>query len=469
MRIGSIKLFCVPWAAVAFLSALVYAPLAAQVAPSWALVATTGPPAVAGHAMAYDSQRGRTVVFGGVSPAAVFGVTWEWDGSAWALMATTGPTARYGHRMAYDSQRGRTVLFGGYDGPPSLIFNRDTWEWDGSTWTLMATTGPPGRISHAMAYDSQRGRTVLFGGDPITSDTWEWNGSTWTLMATTGPSARRTHAMAYDSHRGRTVLVGGMDNLLVYPGDTWEWDGSTWMQQAGSGPSTRDSPAVAYDSQRRRTVLFGGHVFNPSPPYSVAMSDTWEWDGSSWALVANQGPAARSGHAMAYDSQRGRTVMFGGVTPPAAVFGDTWEWTGGLLGTAATFGTGCGSPALVLSPIANARPVINTTAQAALTNIPSSLAFVAVGWSDSAFGPVPLPMSLAPNGMPGCDLLQSAEAAGISTASTGPATATFSGRLPNWSGLIGLRLYLQGWAVAPGVNPANVIVSNGLEWVIGSW
>jgi len=40
--------------------------------------------------------------------------------------------------------------------------------------------------------------------------------------------------------------------------------------------------------------------------------------------------------------------------------------------------------------------------------------------------------------------------------------------LPTWAGLIGLEIYLQGWANAPGANPGNTIVSNGVEWVIGS-
>ena len=38
----------------------------------------------------------------------------------------------------------------------------------------------------------------------------------------------------------------------------------------------------------------------------------------------------------------------------------------------------------------------------------------------------------------------------------------------NWGSLIGVPLYLQGWAPAPGANPAGVIVSNGIEWFIGN-
>ncbi len=135
--------------------------------------------------------------------------------------------------------------------------------------------------------------------------------------------------------------------------------------------------------------------------------------------------------------------------------------------SATPFGLGCGSPALTLSPVVNARPIINTTARASLTNIPSVYAVVMLGWSNTSVGPFPLPLSLAPWGMLGCDMLQSADASHLLTP-TGAGTATYSERLPNWVGLIGLHIYLQGWAHAPGANPANVIVSNGVEWVIGN-
>src|ERR1035441_6585189 len=52
------------------------------------------------------------------------------------------PSAREHHAMAYDSVRGRTVLFGGYDGSSYL---GDTWEWNGANWTQVATTGPSAR------------------------------------------------------------------------------------------------------------------------------------------------------------------------------------------------------------------------------------------------------------------------------------------------------------------------------------
>src|SRR5207249_5475505 len=92
-------------------------------------------------------------------------------------------------------------------------------------WGQSAMGGPAARCFQGMAYDSARGRTVIFGGANASSyfgDTWEWDGSIWQQLATTGqaPPARALAAMVYDSRRGRTVLFGGANNSTDF-GDTW--------------------------------------------------------------------------------------------------------------------------------------------------------------------------------------------------------------------------------------------------------
>jgi len=181
--------------------------------------------------------------------------------------------------MAYDSNRGRTVLFGGSAIPPAP-FN-DTWEWDGENWTQMADSGPPGREAAAMAYDAQRNQTVLFGGGATTAgvshimgDTWSWDGRNWTQLADSGPLPRTSFAMAYDSKRQRIVLFGGEHAASIGPAaDTWLWDGAAWTQAPVTGPSARYRHAVAYDSIRDRTVLFGGF----DEKTGALLGDTWEW------------------------------------------------------------------------------------------------------------------------------------------------------------------------------------------------
>jgi hypothetical protein len=305
-------------------------PASAQCGPGWTQrTPSTLPPGRVNHAMAYDSVRGRTVLFGGfqTSPSvAILGDTWEWDGVTWAQQTpAVSPPPRRKHAMAFDSARGVTVLFGGAYGGPTYS---DTWEWNGAEWTERQPAIVPAlREYHAMAYDSIRGVTVLFGGRTGSStstaldDTWEWDGSAWTQRTpAVSPPARFAHALAYDSHRGVTVLFGGLSDTNAYLGDTWEWDGTTWVQRSpANSPSPREGHAMAYDSLLGVAVLFGGE-FN-----GVRYSDTWEWDGAAWVLrTLTATPPGRYQHAMAYDSGRGLTVLFGGAN--SATSDDTWEY-----------------------------------------------------------------------------------------------------------------------------------------------
>src|SRR5262249_50059757 len=130
-------------------------------------------------------------------------------------------------------------------------------------WTQKQDIGASSRVSHGVTYDAERNRVLLFGGDPggrPLADTWSWDGSLWTQLADTGPLARRDLAM--------TLAVG---------------------------PDTDAS-----GSSDKLVVLFGG------ASGSNLFADTWIWDGTEWTQVADTGPAARSGHSLAYDSARNR-------------------------------------------------------------------------------------------------------------------------------------------------------------------
>ncbi len=284
--------------------------------------ATSEPLPLGYHAMAYDSSRGVTVLFGGYDGTNARGETWEWDGIAWTRASETGPSPRTDHAMAYDSAREVTVLFGGYSHPSYMD---DTWEWNGTTWTLRTNSGPSNRLAHDMVYDSNRGVTVLFGGftgpGQHNGQTWEWDGTTWLLRSSSGPSPRGSHAMAYDSSRGVTVLFGG------YGGggqrETWEWSGTAWSLQSTTGPAGREHHAMVYDSQRGVTVLFGGDWGG------AYYNDTWEWNGVAWLDAASSSPvpSPRRVHAMAYDCHRGLTVLYGGYDG-TQYSDETWEWSG---------------------------------------------------------------------------------------------------------------------------------------------
>jgi IPT/TIG domain-containing protein/galactose oxidase-like protein len=247
------------------------------------------------------------------------------------------PTGRYGHAMAGDTARGRTVLFGGADSSGSVL--QDTWEWDGASWTNVFTpSSPPPRQQFAMVYDSARGRTVMFGGNNLfvdLGDTWEWDGSVWVQAnPATSPSPRRGHAMAFDSIRNRVVLFGGFDGS-TYVNDTWEWDGSNWTQiSPANSPSPRTQATMTFDAANGVSVLVGG-VAGCSRSSCNQFDETWTWNGADWTQAAPaHSPGPRAVHALVFDPTIGAVVFFGGyfnLSGPVIIpllQNDTWLWTG---------------------------------------------------------------------------------------------------------------------------------------------
>ena len=290
--------------------------------PSWIQKITNpGPGARSHHRMVFDRWRCVHVLFGGFdSQGNPSNETWTFDGQDWTLASTEGPSARIDPMMAFDNQRGRVVLFGGFDGSALS----DTWEWDGVAWTQIATgTSPSARYGADMVFDDLGGVTWLFGGydggSTLYGDTWKWDGatSTWTEMDTSGlptPSPRQSHRMAYDIERGKVVLVGGSTVVFdfVPPQDTWEWDGAAWTQVSIDGPEARGEHAMVYDPDRQRTILFGGLGAAADTPGNVRLSDTWAWDGTIWTRLASCSPQKRCCHAMSYDSCCQTLFLFGG-------------------------------------------------------------------------------------------------------------------------------------------------------------
>lgn len=289
------------------------------------------------HAMAYDGNRGRVILFGGADASKVCGDTWEYDGRKWTRVSSDGPGPRTFPAMTYDHRRKRVVLFGGNRvlfgaKPEDSRFLDDTWEWDGRRWKQIKVNGPPPRAEAAMAFDGGRGRVVLFGGHNRTAggrnwlgDTWEWDGARWTEIKAAGPSPRNSAAMAYDSARGKIVLFGGASRGVV-SGDTWEWDGKRWAENRAALTEGRFNSAMAYDDARGKLIRYGGR-FSGKP-----VGDTWEYDGKAWKRSSSTGPAARNHTAAAYDPKTKKIVLFGGhdigTQDPANVYGDTWEWDG---------------------------------------------------------------------------------------------------------------------------------------------
>jgi hypothetical protein len=274
------------------------------------------------HGLVFDEKRGTMVLFGGCNSMRCFADTWTFDGTNWTNVASGGPAARSGFGMVYDAAREVIVLFGG--GTGSALF-RDTWTWNGTSWTQVATSGPTPRWNVGMAYDPVRQKTVLVGGANFSNafrETWEWDGAQWTLVSIGGPTARVSPGCAWDGNRGGVLLYGGADvGQNPLPADTWLWDGVAWTQIAVPGPTYAAAPSLgmyavsmAWNPATRRVVLFGGTVIIAPTITGACSSDTWEWDGTSWTKRApGSPPQPRAWTTIAYDPRNDTMLVHGGV------------------------------------------------------------------------------------------------------------------------------------------------------------
>ncbi len=309
-----------------------FSPSSAQSAPEWKQQSpAASPPARKLHAMAFDENRHRIVLFGGYDGSNKLDDTWEFDGFNWTeISCASSPSARYRPGMIYAGNSQKVILFGGYDGAQK----NDFWEYDGTNWieNTTVTNSPSIRSRHTMAYDSSRNTILLFGGLDGTwnrvNDTWEYNFSSnsWTeLTPAASPPGRSDHTIVYDSHRDKIVLFGGNTGSARVK-DTWEYDrnSNTWTEISTThAPSGRSDFAMVYDPDRQKVVLFGGYFYSGSSFY---YQDTWEYDGSDWSeIVQTSPPDLRGEHAMAYDSSRQTVVLFGGFKS-SVYHDDTWEY-----------------------------------------------------------------------------------------------------------------------------------------------
>lgn len=185
------------------------------------------PPARLGHTMTFDPLRQVIVLFGGTGSSGTLDDVWEWNGSNWAARTpAVRPLARTNHGMAWDPTNRQILLFGGRTTTGSKL--NDTWLYDGAAgvWTQrVLALRPAARDDFAMYHDVARQRVTINSGAltaGYAADTWDWNGSAWTLVFVfPAPLPRQGMTLTYDSVGRHAVLFGGLSPLLGLREETW--------------------------------------------------------------------------------------------------------------------------------------------------------------------------------------------------------------------------------------------------------
>jgi hypothetical protein len=139
----------------------------------------------------------------------------------------------------------------------------------------------------------------------------------------------------------------------------------------------------------------------------------------------------------------------------------------GFGATFGPYGAGCvgalGVPGWAAQ--AGSRPVIGTTFNTDLTNLPFALGVVGLGFSNTTSGALPLPLDLSIIGMTGCNLL--ADPLITEVAAGAGSSATWSFVVPNVPAFIGIVLFGQAFSLDIAANPFGFTASNGGRIKVG--
>jgi len=291
--------------------------------PRWReIVDATSPSPRVEAAAAWDPDRGRAILFGGVGAGIqIRSDTWLWDGSEWSLVTPSpSPPGLGGHAMAADLA-GNVVMVGGYTQfNAGYVTPAITWVWDGASWSELVGASPPGNYGHSVAAGPEPGQILMTAGDRSVDylrDTWLWSNGGWTATRDDDAPAdpRRYSSLVHDPKTATTIIAGG---LIDFEGYTWRDPLVGWQQDAPGIPRSRHT--LVYNTARERVLAFGGQVAGTG----TTVADLRELDGF-WRSIATDDPAAppRYSGVAFYDPIRHGLVVFGGQSNQG-ILNDTW-------------------------------------------------------------------------------------------------------------------------------------------------
>jgi len=142
----------------------------------WSIEVLHGETSAFGWQLTYESELIEAALTNGARDATWFSDTWLFDAKGWhqALIAAP-PAARFGHTLAYHPGLQSVVMIGGAGGKDVsgpiwyYDFRRETWLWNGQTWTQQFPAVQPGpAFTIGAAYDDTIQALTVHVGDDLT-------------------------------------------------------------------------------------------------------------------------------------------------------------------------------------------------------------------------------------------------------------------------------------------------------------
>ena len=243
---------------------------------------------------------------------------------AWSEYTTAGgPDGRQDSSMVWDIETQSALLFGGHASNAFLYFE-DLWryDWLQRAWREIRPIGPKPstRSGHAAVWDPQSRSMIIFAGHFLASfydDLWQFlEEGSWKLVAVApapqAPQARAYHTAILDTVENALLAFGGQGESSQVLGDLWRYSlvERQWSQLA-TGPGARSRHSAVWAALTRQMLVFAGwsgEQYLQDLRYYDASADRW-----GEVLAAGHWPAARNGHATAWDPVSKSMLVMGGT------------------------------------------------------------------------------------------------------------------------------------------------------------
>jgi hypothetical protein len=206
----------------------------------------------------------------------------RWDGSNWTLQATSNVPGGSGGLFIGAACPGASACIAvGYGFDASGTFVTLGQGWDGTQWSVQPTGNPEGsRGAHLNGVACKSPSSCMSVGQSTGGTLAErWDGTTWSIQPTptsASPGAS-LNAVSCTSPNPCTAVGNTASALLAE-----RWDGTTWtVQSTPTPPGTQGQGdffgGVWCSSPSACTAV--GVIFTPAP-----LTVAERWDGSSWSV-----------------------------------------------------------------------------------------------------------------------------------------------------------------------------------------
>jgi hypothetical protein len=262
---------------------------------------TASPPPRWHHAMAYDRQSDRVILFGGAPPDEYaetgpddeddYSDTWAFDPATeiWEEMnPPQSPPPLSFHDMVYHSTADLVVLVG-REGVWTYDYEADTWEMRSTTGTFWH-----GWTAGSAVVDEASGLIVTVttrcgpdcgSGNPsfdLKTNLWRSRGRLDKEIGLTPVTVEPLLASAvYDLSSQRIIGYRGWDDTgLVF---AYSSESETWIR-IGSGPELGDRSPMVHDPIRNQVVIFPSHLFSSPAPDDAHHAEWQIWTAQGRSL-----------------------------------------------------------------------------------------------------------------------------------------------------------------------------------------